>query len=376
MNCPKVSVVVPNFNHAGLLRRRLDSVYGQTHQDLEVILLDDASTDGSMEILESYADRYPDRTRLLSNETNTGSPFAQWAKGIREARADLVWIAEADDYADTGLLEKLVAAFEDPQVVLAFAKPVYVDAQGVPGRFQFADYVGANCVSRWDAPYVVEGFREVHESMGIRNTIPNASAAMFRRTAAEPHIGDPLWQKTKVCGDWCLYLRLLAQGHSAYVGEAGAYYTFHNGNWSFRQSRAEGYLAEHAMAIAIIRALFPETPPETLRRNFDCLFFHLQWISGEERPTAAEDWQAVEYSRLWEQEDKLVAALAEIRAKSEHLDALEHELHAQRDKWAKCSSELAAVLDSTSWRLTQPLRGSIDAIRGIFRGTDQTRQGK
>ena len=52
---PKVSVVVPSYNHARFLRRRIDSVLQQTYQDFELILLDDCSPDNSREILSSYA---------------------------------------------------------------------------------------------------------------------------------------------------------------------------------------------------------------------------------------------------------------------------------------------------------------------------------
>ena len=52
---PRVSVIVPNYNHARFLRRRLDSILAQTYQDFELILLDDASTDESLTILDTYA---------------------------------------------------------------------------------------------------------------------------------------------------------------------------------------------------------------------------------------------------------------------------------------------------------------------------------
>src|ERR1700722_3014578 len=102
---PRVSVIVPNYNHARFLRQRLDSVVAQTFQDFELILLDDCSTDESRKILEEYA-RDP-RARLELNEANSGSPFKQWNKGVRLARGKYVWIAESDDYANERFLERL-----------------------------------------------------------------------------------------------------------------------------------------------------------------------------------------------------------------------------------------------------------------------------
>src|SRR6516225_8534922 len=78
---PSVSVIVPNYNHARYLRRRVDSIVDQTYQDFELILLDDCSTDGSREVLQSYAD--DPRVRIEFNDENTGTPFKQWNRGER-----------------------------------------------------------------------------------------------------------------------------------------------------------------------------------------------------------------------------------------------------------------------------------------------------
>src|SRR5215469_17881071 len=104
---PRVSVVVPNYNHAQFLPKRIDSILGQSFQDFEVILLDDCSTDDSRSILSQYS--APPRVRLEFNQTNSGSPFKQWNKGVRLANGKYIWIAESDDYADERLLERLLA---------------------------------------------------------------------------------------------------------------------------------------------------------------------------------------------------------------------------------------------------------------------------
>ena len=116
---PKVSIVVPNYNHARFLRRRVESVLRQTFHDFEVILLDDCSTDDSRSLLSSYAD--DPRVRIEFNEVNSGSPFKQWNKGVRLARGEYVWIAESDDYADERMLERLAAVLEaEPKVAFAY----------------------------------------------------------------------------------------------------------------------------------------------------------------------------------------------------------------------------------------------------------------
>src|ERR1700722_7016247 len=148
---PKVSVVVPNYNHARYLRRRIDSILQQSYQDFELILLDDCSPDNSREILTSYVD--DPRVRIEFNTTNSGSTFKQWNKGVRLAHGEYVWIAESDDYADARLLERLVGILEsEPEVVFAYCRSWQVSAADVLDGFgdSYLDFLQT---SRWTADY-------------------------------------------------------------------------------------------------------------------------------------------------------------------------------------------------------------------------------
>jgi cellulose synthase/poly-beta-1,6-N-acetylglucosamine synthase-like glycosyltransferase len=84
LKMPTVSVIVPNYNHARFLARRIDSILKQSFQDFELILLDDCSTDDSRSILSLYA-RDP-RVRIEFNEANSGGTFKQWNKGVRSRK--------------------------------------------------------------------------------------------------------------------------------------------------------------------------------------------------------------------------------------------------------------------------------------------------
>jgi glycosyltransferase involved in cell wall biosynthesis len=126
MKVPKVSVIIPNYNHAPFLQRRIESVLNQTYRDFEIIYLDDASTDHSGEIFAAFAD--DQRIRAVLNTTNTGIPGKQWNKGVLEARGDYVWIAESDDYADEHFLERLVSRLDEyPTAGLAYCQSLVVN---------------------------------------------------------------------------------------------------------------------------------------------------------------------------------------------------------------------------------------------------------
>ena len=89
----KVSVIMPNYNHAPFLRERMDSILSQDYSEYEVIVLDDASTDGSRAILNEYAG-HPRVKLLLTSDTNSSNTFVQWQRGMAHADGDYIWIAE------------------------------------------------------------------------------------------------------------------------------------------------------------------------------------------------------------------------------------------------------------------------------------------
>jgi glycosyltransferase involved in cell wall biosynthesis len=114
---PRVSVIVPNYNHANYLKDRLNSVFNQSFTDIEVILLDDASNDESIVILKKYASN--ERvTHFIINEKNSGSPFKQWMKGIELAKGEYIWIAESDDICELNFLEEQVKALEENDIAI------------------------------------------------------------------------------------------------------------------------------------------------------------------------------------------------------------------------------------------------------------------
>ena len=118
---PKVSVIVPNYNHRPYLTRRIESILNQTFTDFELILLDDCSKDGSQQLLESYAGN-PKVSQIVLNQQNSGSTFAQWKRGLALARGEYVWIAESDDFAEPTFLETLVAQLDaHPEAAMAFS---------------------------------------------------------------------------------------------------------------------------------------------------------------------------------------------------------------------------------------------------------------
>src|SRR5690348_15535502 len=87
---PKVSVIIPNYNHADHLQQRIETVLNQTYRDFDVIILDDCSTDGSKEVIEKYRN-HPAVKTIVYNDVNSGNPFLQWKKGLDLAGGEWIW---------------------------------------------------------------------------------------------------------------------------------------------------------------------------------------------------------------------------------------------------------------------------------------------
>lgn len=101
----KVSVIIPVYNTEKFLRKCLDSVCNQTLQDIEIICINDCSTDGSSEILREYAGK-DNRIKLIELFENGGAAKARNI-GIDIAHGEYIGFVDSDDFVDLDFYEKL-----------------------------------------------------------------------------------------------------------------------------------------------------------------------------------------------------------------------------------------------------------------------------
>jgi len=203
---PKVSVIVPNYNHAPYLERRFNSIFGQTYQDFEVIILDDCSTDNSREVLETYRN-HPKVSQFVFNEKNSGSTFKQWNKGVAMAKGEYIWIAESDDEAEFEFLHTLVPKLEEnPNVGIAYCQSNRVDETSkiIVHNDTWTDDID---IKKWKEDYVSDGKKECLDALIYKNTIPNASAVIFRRSVFLKAGGG--CENMRLCGDWLTWSKML-----------------------------------------------------------------------------------------------------------------------------------------------------------------------
>jgi len=202
---PLVSIIVPSYNHGKYLACRLDSILNQLYQNFEVIILDDASTDDSIKVINDYFSK-DRRIRSYCNELNTGSPFKQWARGIELARGDYVWIAESDDYADTRFISTLLPKLiQNPKLSIAFCQSYRIDLNN---NIIFSLIKWSS--ERYSKEFYSNGEEEVKKYGIFSHGIYNASAAIFRKSFAI-NISS-YYQKFRYAGDALFWNLMLLQG--------------------------------------------------------------------------------------------------------------------------------------------------------------------
>ncbi|SDB64989.1 Glycosyltransferase involved in cell wall bisynthesis [Flavobacteriaceae bacterium MAR_2010_188] len=208
----KVSVIVPNYNHEKFLAPRLESIVNQTYKDFELIILDDASTDNSLEIIENYVNHFPGLIKFYPSDQNSGSPFIQWDKGIKCAEGEYIWIAESDDFASIYFLEYLVPLLEEnKEVGIVCAKSNAINANGIeisevhPIFRGFEPQLFTTNVS---LTKYFKGIRFIENDLVYRCLIPNVSGILIRKSNYLGAGGLNLDYKRN--GDYDLYFRLLS----------------------------------------------------------------------------------------------------------------------------------------------------------------------
>lgn len=230
----KVSVVVPNYNYGKYLKKRVQSILKQTYPIYELIILDDASTDGSAELArEMVLDlkvAHPEmRVRFVGNGKNSGKAMKQWKKGFELAEGDFVWIAEADDLCSRKFLEEVMKGFDDSKVVISYAESMIINKSGVIIVPNFRWSRDKEKTGHFKRSYIKDGKDEIREIMAIRCTIPNVSGVVFRKKAVKNKDLEKAIEFTQV-GDWYLYLKMLKNGKIAYNKKALNKFRVHGGS--------------------------------------------------------------------------------------------------------------------------------------------------
>jgi glycosyltransferase involved in cell wall biosynthesis len=247
-----VSVVVANHDKSAYLRACLDSILGQTHRPLEVIVVDDASTDGSRDILQAITAERPN-VEVALLDTNVG-PAAARDHGISLARYERITTLDSDDfYATNDKIAREVRALssvEDPDSVIAFSDIVLVDEQGRTLSEQATPHLTTPArLERWIAT-----------RMGpIPRDFLFTKAQYAAAGGYDPSV--PLYE------DWLLKMRLARANLWIHAGGAGVCYRQTSQGLSKAKRDEHEYWLKETFARAFSDHPLFDTYAKQLRRN-------------------------------------------------------------------------------------------------------------
>jgi glycosyltransferase involved in cell wall biosynthesis len=172
----KVSIITISYNAVDTLEDTILSVISQTYADLEYIVIDGASTDGSLDVIDKYRDKID---RVIS-EPDEGIYFAM-NKGVNMATGDVIAILNADDtYASADIITKVVSRLSESNTDSLYGDLHYVDrnrAENVVRRWKAGKFVRSFFLKGWMVPHPTFFVRKkIYEKYGLFNTELKSSA--------------------------------------------------------------------------------------------------------------------------------------------------------------------------------------------------------
>ena len=157
----KVSIITVVWNNKDTIKDAIDSVLSQSYKDIEYIIIDGASTDGTVDIVKSYGDKI---TKFIS-EPDKGL-YDAMNKGIKLATGDIIGILNSDDfYTDKYVIEKIVGTFESLHVDSVFADLIYVKPENLTKTVRYYDS------SKFYPAKFAYGYMPAHPTFFVRKEI-------------------------------------------------------------------------------------------------------------------------------------------------------------------------------------------------------------
>jgi glycosyltransferase involved in cell wall biosynthesis len=238
-----ISIIMPCYNAASFLEKAVMSVMNQTYRKLELIIIDDGSTDNSYEICERLQSEHPDRVKILRQ--NQKGPYIARNLGLDHATGEFIAFLDADDWWSEDFLTKLHAALEDaPDSVLSYC-----------------GWRNVGAVDRNNSPFIPKNYESDSKlELLLDGGSPWPIHAALSRHAAINSIGG-FRTDLSTSLDFDMWLRLAAFNKIILVPEALAFYYFHGegqissqpwkqaiNGWRIKRS----FLSAHSSVIADI----------------------------------------------------------------------------------------------------------------------------
>jgi glycosyltransferase involved in cell wall biosynthesis len=220
---PRVSIILPNYNYGRYLDERIVSLLNQTYPDFELLILDDASTDHSAEVIKKY--RHDPRVRAHFCQHNSGRVYQRWNEGAAMTEGEYLLVAGADDSCHPTMLEKLVSGMNlSPDIGLAFCHSWVMTAEGKID-YSTKGWAIDNRADYWLVDHIAPGREACRRLLLGNEVIPNASAVLIRRAAFDQAGGFDL--SLPLAADYLLWGKIMLRWDVAFVAEILNYWRYH-----------------------------------------------------------------------------------------------------------------------------------------------------
>lgn len=263
---PRVSVCVPTYNGAAFLRRALDSARRQTFRDFELLVVDDASVDGTREVARAFARREP-RLRLVENPRRLGL-VGNWNRAVALSRGTWVKFLFQDDTLAPRCLERMLSAASDADdLVVCRRRLRYERGVSRPVRRLYSEHLRRHSIpSRFPGRARVapaEFAARFAERPGL-NCVGEPTTTLIRREAFARWGGfDP--ELVMLC-DWELFARIACNAGLVWVAQPLAMFRVHPGAESALNRRTRRYRAE-VLDDLLVRHALASTPAYAAARR-------------------------------------------------------------------------------------------------------------
>ena len=273
VNIPKVSILIPVYNREKIILHTLNSAVNQTYKNIEIIVVDNKSTDNTFEIVKEFAKYHPN-VKVYQNEENIG-PVRNWRRCLDYATGEYVKILWSDDLIAPEFIEKTLPYLMDHEDVsfVFTGTEIFNDDTGQRTKAYFIGDTGI-----YDSRKFIEGSL-------LGGPFPvSAGCALFRKTDLEKNILIDIPNKfgidfnLKGAGNDILMYLLTAKDYPkfAFVGETLSFFRAHRKSITISSNKFEV-----ATLYNIARAYFVENyiTDDKLRKNFNArlLGFLLRW---------------------------------------------------------------------------------------------------
>jgi len=226
-----VSILIPTYNRAELIHRAIESALSQTFKNIEIIIVDNNSTDNTWEILQKYEREFPNLIRIFNNSENLG-PVMNWKTCAAYSKSPFSKILFSDDMMKNDYLEKTLPEIINPKCALVYT----------PATVGFQDWIGTTHYKNFSGNCKINRDSFIRLTTLLEHFCPvSPGAALFRtndlKNSIYTHITnlDYDFMGTGAGVDWLIYpLIALNYEYVSYVDDSLVYFHAHENSISIK----------------------------------------------------------------------------------------------------------------------------------------------